>query len=119
LVEQGFIDFVLKAGKGPLFYSTERQKEGVSGQNPTYARVGQSIAEWVRGLGIDDPDVSPNHGWRHRFKTMGRRCGMDSAKLDAIQGHAQANEGGRYKVVAAETTDRRRTRRSKERTSNP
>jgi hypothetical protein len=93
--------------------------------------VGQSIAEWVRGLGIDDPDVSPNHGWRHRLKTMGRRCGMDSAKLDAIQGHAQTNEGGRYggfppdalkaeidkhpryEVVAATTTDRRRTKRSR------
>lgn len=131
LVEQGFIDFVQQRGKGPLFYAPERQKEGVSGQNPTYVRVGQSIALWVRGLGIDDRNVLPNHAWRHRFKTVGRRCGMDSAKLDAIQGHAQANEGGgygefpsdalkpeidkhpRYEVTAAETTDRRRTRRAK------
>ncbi|QRM36045.1 hypothetical protein [Microvirga sp. VF16] len=62
---------------------------------------------------------------------------MDSAKLDVIQGHAPANEGGRYgtfrpatlkseidkhpryDVVAAETTDRRKTRRSKERASKP
>jgi integrase len=131
LVEQGFIDFVRRRGQGPLFYAPERQKAGVSGQNPTYVRVGQSLAVWVRSLGIDDPDALPNHGWRHRFKTIGRRCGMDSAKLDAIQGHAPANEGGhygvfpadalkpeidkhpRYEVTAAEMTDRRRTQRKK------
>lgn len=131
LVEQGFVAFVRRRGQGPLFYAPERQKKGVSGQNPTYVRVGQALAEWVRGLGIEDPAVAPNHGWRHRFKTMGRRCGMDSAKLDAIQGHAQANEGGhyggfppdalkpeidkhpRYEVVAAATTDGRRGRRRK------
>nr|WP_244626932.1 tyrosine-type recombinase/integrase [Microvirga tunisiensis] len=137
LIEQGFIDFVKRCEQEPLFYSTRRQKKGVTGYNPTYARVGQSIAVWVRGLGIDHPDVRPNHAWRHRFKTIGRRCGMDSAKLDAIQGHAQADEGGsyggfpwdslkseidkhpRYEVVAAETTDRRKTRHSKDRASNP
>jgi integrase len=137
LIEQGFIEFVKQCEQGPLFYSTKCQKQGVSGQNPTYARVGQSIAAWVRRLGIDHPDVQPNHGWRHRFKTIGRRCRMDSALLDAIQGHAQANEGGayvefpwdalkpeidkhpRYEVVAAETTDRRKTRHNKDRGSNP
>jgi integrase len=137
LMEQGFIEFVKRCEQGPLFYSTKRQKQGVSGQNPTYARVGQSIAVWVRGLGIKDPFIQPNHAWRHRFKTLGRLHGMDSAKLDAIQGHAQANEGGsygefpaaslkpeidklpRYEVVAAETTDRRKTRHSKDRANNP
>jgi len=62
---------------------------------------------------------------------------MDSAKLDAIQGHAQANEGGgygefpsdalkpeidkhpRYEVTAVETTDGRRTRWSKDRANSP
>ena len=86
---------------------------------------------------IDHPDVQPNHGWRHRFKTIGRRCGIDTALLDAIQGHAQANEGGsygefpwdalepeidkqpRYKVVAAEAPDRRKTRRSKDQSNSP
>jgi hypothetical protein len=62
---------------------------------------------------------------------------MDSAKLDAIQGHAQANEGGAYgefppdtlkpeidkhpwyEVVAAEMTDRRKIRHRKKRASKP
>jgi hypothetical protein len=41
-------------------------------------------------------DVHPNHGWRHRFKTEGRACGIDPIKLDAIQGHAPATEGNKY-----------------------
>jgi integrase len=96
LIEQGFVAFAMAKGQGPLFYAPERQKKGASGQNPTYARVGQALGEWVRGLGVDDPNVAPNHGWRHRFKTIGRQVGMDSAKLDAIQGHVQSNEGGEY-----------------------
>jgi hypothetical protein len=80
----------------------------------------------------DRPGVSPNHPRFHRFRTVGRLCGMDSAKLDAIQGYAQANEGAsygefpaaslkpeidklpRYDVVAVETTNRRKTRHKKE-----
>lgn len=137
LIEQGFLDFVKRCEQGPLFYSTKRQKPGASGKNPTYARVGDAIGRWVRGLGIDDPNVHPNHAWRHRFKTLGRIHGMDSPKLDAIQGHAQANEGGsygefppaalkpeidklpRYEVVAVETTDRRTTRHKKEQVADP
>lgn len=30
----------------------------------------------------------PNHGWRHRFKTVGRSIGIDSRVLDAMLGHA-------------------------------
>jgi integrase len=126
LIEQGFIEFVKARGEGPLFYAPERQKAGTSGQNPTYVRVGQAIGEWVRGLGVKDPRVAPNHGWRHRFKTVARDCCMDAAKLDAIQGHAHAGVSGeygdfwdaalkveidkhpRYEVSAAKSVDRRR-----------
>ncbi|KQU34147.1 integrase [Methylobacterium sp. Leaf94] len=124
LVEQGFLDFVRSKGSGPLFYSVERQR-GASAANPTYVKVGGKLAEWVRALGVDDENVQPNHAWRHRFKTVGRRIGIDSAKLDAIQGHAAASEGDgygdfppdalkpeidkipRYEVIAGPTVDRR------------
>ena len=50
-------------------------------------------------LGIDDPLVHPSHGWRHRFKTVGRQCGMDWIILDRIQGHAPRTEGEKYGEV--------------------
>lgn len=89
-------------------------------------KVGGKLAEWVGAVGVDDENVQPNHGWRHRFKTIGRAVGMDSAKLDAIQGHAPATEGDkygeflpnalkpeidkipRYEVVASAAIDRRK-----------
>jgi integrase len=114
-----------KRGKSPLFYSLERQRKA-DRKNPTYASVGNKLAEWVRGLGIKDPLVAPNHGWRHRFKTVARRVRMDAEVRDAIQGHAPRTEGEeygevppdvmrsemlklpRYQVVAAEMRDGRR-----------
>jgi integrase len=95
LMEQGFLDFALAKPKGPLFYSPKRAWGGSPG-NPPHVRMGQKIGEWVRAIGVDDPNVQPNHGWRHRFKTVGRTVGMDSQKLDFIQGHAADTEGVKY-----------------------
>jgi integrase len=113
-----------KRGKTPLFYSLERQRKA-DRKNPTYTSVGNKLAEWVRGLGIKDPLVAPNHGWRHRFKTVARQVRMDAEVRDAIQGHAPRTEGEeygevpldvmlpqimklpRYQVVAAEKRDGR------------
>jgi len=46
ILRQGFIDFVAQS-EGTLFYSA-RSPRGGSNQNPTHAKVGQRIAEWVR-----------------------------------------------------------------------
>lgn len=54
------------------------------------------------GLGIVDPEVAPNHGWRHRFKTKGRACKMVPIYLHAIQGHAPRTEGEKYGMYPAE-----------------
>jgi len=100
LVEQGFVDFVLGCGSGALFYDPARGRNGQAA-HPIYKKVGERLAAWVRAIGVVDPGVDPNHGWRHRFKTMGRRAGIDPALLDAIQGHAPRTEGehyGRYPV---------------------
>jgi integrase len=126
LIEQGFLKYVRSRPKGaPLFYSLKRQRKE-DRVNPTYVSVGNKLAEWVRGLGISDPNVAPNHGWRHRFKTMSRRAKMDRFIVHAIQGHAIETEGDdygevevevmyreilkhpRYVVSAPETVDRRR-----------
>jgi hypothetical protein len=138
LLEQGFVDFAHSCGRPRLFYSEARQKAGTSGLNPTAARMGQKLAEWVRGLGIDDPNVDPNHGWRHRFKTIAIKAGVQERVVDALQGHAPTTVSRkygkvdietrhaaivlipRYEVVAAESVDRRKLRdkRASERKSN-
>ena len=54
------------------------------------------MATWVRGLGVNDPELSPNHAWRHTFKAIGFRSGMSEKVLDAIVGHAPASVGRSY-----------------------
>ncbi|WP_345822594.1 DUF6538 domain-containing protein [Methylobacterium fujisawaense] len=125
LIEQGFLDFARAKGPGPLFYRVN-PKRPASAANPPYVKVGGKLAEWVRAIGVINPSLQPNHGWRHRFKTVGRGVGIDSAKLDFIQGHAPRTEGEeyggflptalkpeidkipRYDVVPAAALDRRR-----------
>lgn len=100
LLDQSFIEFVVRRRGKPLFYAPERTRIGTAA-NPPYKKVGERLAAWVRSIGVTDPEVDPNHGWRHRFKTVGRRAGIEPAILDAIQGHAPRTEGehyGRYPV---------------------
>jgi integrase len=102
LIEMGFLEYVrTKRGHAPLFYSRKRQRNAAR-KNPTYTSVGNKLAEWVRGLGIKDPRVAPNHGWRHRFKTQSRKARMDVEVRDAIQGHAPRTEGEDYGEVPVE-----------------
>lgn len=100
LIEQGFVEFAQqKKGETPLFYAIERQRKK-DRKNPTYTSVGNKLANWVReDLKITDPTVAPNHGWRHRFKTVARKAGLDAEKRDAIQGHAPRTEGENYGEV--------------------
>lgn len=95
LIEQGFLAFAQSRGDGPLFFNPGA-KRGSQQKGSLAARTGRHLGEWVRELGIDDPNVAPNHGWRHLFKTRGRDAGIAGDKLDAIQGHAPSTEGGKY-----------------------
>ena len=103
LLKMGFVEWARrKRGETPLFYSIERQRKK-DRKNPTYVSVGNKLADWVRkSLKITDPTVAPNHGWRHRFKTEGRRAKMLWLILDAIQGHAPRTEGEDYGEVPAD-----------------
>jgi integrase len=56
----------------------------------------EQVATWVRTLGVNDPELSPNHAWRHTFKAIGFRSGMSEKVLDAIAGHAPASVGRGY-----------------------
>jgi integrase len=95
LIRQGFARFVEKRGQGPLFYDPERRRGG-SDENPQSRKVGDKLAEWVRKIGVDDPGVQPNHGWRHRFNVVARRVRMVPEIRDAIKGHKPRTEGEEY-----------------------
>jgi integrase len=86
LIEQGFLDYAKSRGKRPLFYDPGRSRGGKD-SNPHHKKVAERIAEWVRSLGID-AGVAPNHGWRHRFSSVGRFVGMPEDVRNIIQGHA-------------------------------
>lgn len=94
IIEQGFIDEIAKKS-GPLFFNPMRAQLASSGSTQAM-KVGEYLANWVRKLGVTDPAVQPNHGWRHRFKTLARRHGMNAEVRDVIQGHAHRTEGEGY-----------------------
>ena len=102
LLDQGFHKIVV--GKsGHLFFDPANRRGG-SEQNPQSKKVGEFLARWVREIGVDDPLVQPNHGWRHRFKSQARICRMDPEVRDYIQGHAPRTEGEAYGDISAEVT---------------
>ena len=100
LIEQGFLAFVKSNGKGPLFYNEPKQlmvaEDPTNPRKPRFVKARENLAVWVRSLGINDRELSPNHAWRHTFKAMGFRSGISEKVLDAIVGHAPASVGRGY-----------------------
>lgn len=94
LIEQGFVSFVEASEEGHLFYSPNAAGETEGPWRTTKNR----IAEFARKA-VSDPDVQPNHAWRHRFLTEGRRVGVPERVLHEITGHAPANVGEAYGEV--------------------
>jgi len=95
LLEQGVLKIAQGAGERPIFYDPARGRGGSAG-NAHSKKVGERLAAWVREIGVDDPNVQPNHGWRHLFKTLARRAGIEPEVRDALQGHAPRSVGESY-----------------------
>lgn len=91
LVAKGFPAFVEAAEAGYLFLTI---KKGSDVTGPLQG-VKNRLAEIARET-VADKNVQPNHGWRHRFKTVARSVGIDSRVADAIQGHAPRTAGDDY-----------------------
>lgn len=91
LIDLGFLLFADASEAGPLFYAASERKADAKPAEQVSGRV----CKWIRGLDVIG-DVAPNHGWRHRFKTIGTEVGMDLRVLDAIQGHAARSAGDSY-----------------------
>jgi len=91
LLAQGLWTFAMTAPQGALFYSpTAKSAE-------PWLQTVKLLGEWVRATAaVTDRRVSPNHGWRHWFKTKGRTAGIADNYLDVICGHAPPTQGGNY-----------------------
>jgi integrase len=83
LIDLGFITFVEQSSDGPLF------------AKGSYKRV----VDFVRTV-VTDKRVQPNHGWRHRLKSVTRDLGLDPRVVDAIQDHAPRTAGENYGDVS-------------------
>ncbi|HRF07561.1 MAG TPA: recombinase XerD [Xanthobacteraceae bacterium] len=95
LIEMGFPEFVEKSDDGHLFL-TPSKNGAVRG--PLIA-VRNRLGEFVREV-LKDDNVAPNHGWRHRFKTVGIEVGIEHRILDAIQGQKPRSVSETYGEVS-------------------
>jgi integrase len=91
LIAEGVIDFVTGIRAGPLFKDLTINRFGSRATSGT-----KMIGKWVRGLGITDTRVSPNHSWRHRMKTLACVYEFRRDIEDALVGHAPDNVGDEY-----------------------
>lgn len=98
LVDLGFPKFAQSCGEGHLFLIPG---SGGDVLGPLQG-LKNRLAEFVR-LVVPDPNVAPNHGWRHRFKTVGLEAGIDGRVLDSIQGQAPRSVAEAYGEVTLRT----------------
>jgi integrase len=96
VIALGFLDFVKSAKSGPLFHNAAKAEKFLDGARVTSGR----LSEWLNRSGLVPEGVQPSHGWRHRFKTLGRELGLSDRIVDAIQGHAGRTAGDSYGDVS-------------------
>ena len=101
LLAEGFLDFARTVPSGPLFTQIRPDKFGSRGGNAT-----KVLGRWVRSLGIVDERISPNHSWRHRFKTLARRHGLATDVVDAMVGHQRRTVADSYGEFPASALQR-------------
>lgn len=98
LLEMGFGKFVDATRDGFLFMDI---KPGATARGVWRSKKNR-LAEFARKI-VTDPNVAPNHGWRHTFKTRGFEADIQEKVLDAICGHAPVTVGRAYGSVSLQT----------------
>jgi integrase len=99
LVELGFLQFVQASGPGPLFHHPAAQ--GMK-THPADLQA-EYLARWVRKAAVlNDLGVSPNHGWRHTFKTRLLAANVPERISDFITGHSSGKVGRSYETPTIE-----------------
>ena len=102
IIAQGFLEFVKSRGKGPLFYETKSASKAKDADDPMKPKRPRSVkarhrlAQWVRDIGVNDPEVQPNHAWRDTFKQIAERHDISERVHDTITGHAPKSVGRTY-----------------------
>ena len=91
VIEQGFLKFVDAAPAGHLFLNV-----GPGGRVLGVLKGLKTRLAYCAREVVSDPLVAPQHGWRHRFKTVGMAAHIPPRWLDAIQGHAGRTAGESY-----------------------
>jgi integrase len=106
LIAQGFLKFVEQHGRGPLFHNPVATRKSdadpTKQKKPKAAQARQRLADWVRGLGVTDRNISPNHAWRHTWKQIADRSGISERMSDYITGHAHKSVGAGYGAPTVE-----------------
>ena len=92
LVALGFLDFVDAAAPGPLFYRADKGQPS----RPKAEAVTKRLTDFLHAGKLVPEGVSPNHAWRHRFKTVASEIGASDRIVDAICGHAGRTAGDNY-----------------------
>lgn len=95
LIEMGFPNFVAGVTGERLFLVPDA-KGGIAGP---LRGLKNRLAEAAREL-VDDSGVSPNHSWRHRFRTVATEAGVSGNVIDAICGWSSRSVGERYGSVS-------------------
>ena len=91
LVKQGFIQFV-KASPAERLFLNPDARGGVSGP---LRGLKNRLQDYARST-VNDRNVSPNHGWRHRFRSVGAEAGIEDSVIDALGGWRPPTAGRRY-----------------------
>ena len=91
LVELGFPNFVEASSEGPLFLTSGNGGDVLG----PLAGLLNRMREFVRPI-VPDPNVQPNHGWRHLFSTTCKEAEIDPSVYHAIMGHAETTVADRY-----------------------
>lgn len=85
LIDEGILDFHAKAPSGFLFCGDVEQKAGAT--RTQQEQRASELSEWIREQVPLDPDLIPNHGWRHTFVTRADEAGIAKRSSTAITGH--------------------------------
>lgn len=98
ILEEGFEAFLKASADGHLFLDFSEEK----GFRSNWLSRKNEVRKFVRKV-VTDPNVPPNHGWRHTFKSKGFEVDIQEKVLDAICGHAPASSGRKYGHVSLKT----------------
>jgi hypothetical protein len=87
----------------PLLYDPKRAR-GSESANPQWQKIAPRLGDWVvESLRITG--VKPNHGWRHRFKSVVRHVDMHPEVEKFITGHGGSDDPDVIAKVSMEYGD--------------